>query len=125
MGNKIILPMPISINVAYANGSKGRFKTKKYKEWEELCTTYKNIKFRYKEEKGMGLEFSYEFHSNWFNKNNTIKQKDLSNYLKVLEDYLPNVIDGFDDKYIFCYDSIKKVQSGREEVEITFKEIRI
>lgn len=118
---KITLPMPPSVNAAYRNGQHGRFKSRRYREWEELCKTYKNekVKFIYEGEK---VTASYIFYSKWLTKDcrNPLR-KDLSNYLKCLEDYIPNIIEDFDDRYIWEYANIKKQHSNREEVEISLE----
>ena len=106
--------------------ARGRYKTPKYKKWESECETYQNDIFTYRPEPKKALEVSYKFYSQWFNKGDKkVKIKDLSNYLKCLEDYLPNIIKDFDDKYIWKYKNIEKVHSGRNEVEILMEEINI
>jgi len=34
---KLKLPLPISINTAFCNAKKGRIKSQKYTDWEELA----------------------------------------------------------------------------------------
>ncbi len=118
----ITLPMPPSVNTAYCNGNKGRFKSSKYKEWEALCATYKNKGYSYEKERGKVLYVEYTFFTKWLNKDGSIKVKDLSNYFKCLDDYIPHIMDGFDDSLIWHVDA-KKVHSDRNEVEIIIKEI--
>jgi Holliday junction resolvase RusA-like endonuclease len=114
----IVLPMPPSVNVAYRGLSQGRFKSKAYKDWEKLCQTYQNIVTG----EAVG-EYSveYRFFSKWYNKDGSIKIKDVHNYQKCLDDYLQKIIPGFDDCMIF-ESHIKKIHSDREEVEIELKE---
>lgn len=120
---KITLPMPPSINKAYANCSRGRFKSKEYKDWENLCDSLmagkKTHTFEFDRK---GVIIDYTFYSKWLNNDGSVKMKDLSNYFKCLEDYLPRVLIDFDDKYIWGYDKVRKMHSGREEVEINIIE---
>jgi len=116
--------MPPSVNALYATNFKTgrRFKSKKYIEWVQLAKTYKNSTFTIIPDEKV-LELSMKFYSKWYNLNDTIKKKDLSNYFKALEDYLGEIIKGFDDSMIFRYKQIDKIHSDREEVEIKFKEV--
>ncbi len=117
----ITLPMPPSVNQAYA-GKARRFKSKQYKDWEKLCTTYPQKKHTFKYT-GKGLELHYKFFSKWYNKDESVKKKDVSNYVKLTEDMLCKIIDGLDDKYVWKF-SAEKIHSGREEVEVTIEELQ-
>ncbi len=105
----IILPMPPSVNEAYAGKSR-RFKSKAYKRWLIECQTRKQTKYKCRGDEI--FQIKYFMHSNWFNQDGTIKRKDASNYLKLPDDYLshiakrlnkqlPPLIKNFDDKQIF------------------------
>lgn len=117
---KLTLPMPPSINKAY-NGKIRRYKSKEYRDWLKLCESTKNQ--RYKVNGTEKIIANYSFYSNWYNKDGSIKIKDLSNYFKLMEDYLKNLIKGFDDKQIFLYNNIKKIQSDKEVVKIMIEEL--
>lgn len=108
--------MPPSVNSAYANGNSGRYKTKAYKEWEKSCEATQHKLYKFTPD-GKIITAKYRFYSKWKNKNGTIKVKDLSNYFKCLDDYIPNIIKGFDDRYIWKIEA-EKIHSDREVVEV-------
>lgn len=112
---EITLPMPPSVNTAYA-GQIRRYKSKQYKKWLELCKTFKNKKYKVSGDEE--LVVSYDFYSKFYNLDGSIKRKDSSNYIKLTEDYLPNLISGFDDKQIFLHNRIAKHHSDKEIVVI-------
>lgn len=113
--------MPPSVNTAYGNGRYGgRFKTKKYYEWEKSLPPQQGGKFKYT---GKVLMIDYVFYSKWYNKNGTVKKKDVSNYIKVVEDSISKYVDGFDDRYVWNF-TAKKVHSDKEEVVIIIREIK-
>jgi Holliday junction resolvase RusA-like endonuclease len=118
----VVLPMPPSVNTAYA-GQTRRYKSKQYKEWEKKCENYNNTAIV---EGNIKKEYivTYRFFSIWYNKDGSIKTKDLHNYLKLIDDMLPKIIEGFDDAYIF-QSRIEKIHSGREEVEVEIEELNI
>lgn len=122
---KIVLPMPPSVNNLFPTNFKTgkRYKSPKYKEWIELALLSNNKKYKIKLGDGKVVEVSYIFYSKWFNKNGTIKKKDMENYYKATTDFLPNIIEGFDDSMIFSYKDCRKIHSDREEVEVFIKEI--
>ena len=106
-----------SVNGLFATNfkTKRRFQSKKYREWIELAKTYKNKTGEYK---GGKTTLNCKFYSKWHNNNGEIKKKDVSNYIKAIEDFIPNLIRNFDDSSIFKI-TVEKVESDREEVEIT------
>jgi Holliday junction resolvase RusA-like endonuclease len=80
----IILPFPVSVNALYSGGSRQqRFKSKKYKDWLHLCS---KIDFGYldlKEPIGRcDLHIRFYFPDN--------RERDLSNYVKGIEDFMVN-----------------------------------
>ncbi len=113
--------MSISVNGAY-DGKVRRFKSAKYKEWLALCETYPQKSYTYIPDEESTIHVEYKFYSKWYNLDGSVKMKDVSNFIKVVEDYLPNIIKDFDDKYIFEF-TTEKIHSDREEVEIIIKEI--
>ena len=115
---EITLPMPPSVNCLYA-GKARRFKSKKYKEWINECDQLNHKKYKMNGDEQ--LTAKYEFNSAWFNKNKTIKAKDLSNFFKAIDDYLPNIISNFDDKLIFEV-AAKKVHGDKNIVNISLSE---
>jgi len=109
--------MPISINGAYA-GMGRRFKSKAYKLWEKISKAYYEDNYNEFDIIEGELLVRYTFHSNFYNKNGTIKKKDAENYVKVLSDQLGHLIPWFDDSAVWKL-NIEKVQSDEEFVEIT------
>lgn len=119
---KLTLPIPISVNQAYAWKAR-RFKSKSYKEWEQLATIeYNEQGNNWSIDWDEWLEINCRFYTNIYNKNWTKKIKDVDNYFKALLDWLANNIKGFKDhklKRIIW----EKFESKRSEVEIEIKEI--
>ncbi len=73
-------------------------------------------------------------HSNWFNKDGSIKCKDAANYIKLPDDYLsyvakdinrqlPPLIKNFDDKQIFEGHFYKVQDEGNNFIDIQITEI--
>ena len=102
---RIVLPMPISVNVAYAGNGKRRYKSLRYKQWLTECLFSRNKKYYVDDTERLWVV--YHFYSKWFTNKGDILTKDLDNYKKVLNDYLPNICIGFDDKQIFKETSYK------------------
>ena len=119
--------MPPSINNAYpTNFSTGkRYKSKEYKEWTKRADFEVLKQKRYVCSGDERFSVKYQFLSNWENKDKSSKKKDLSNYLKILEDYFKTFIRNFDDRQIWKYESIEKIQSHRDIVIIEIEELPV
>ena len=59
------------------------------------------------------LEIKIEIHSNWYNKDGTIKIRDIANLEKFITDSIFANLEGMDDKQIFKL-TMTKVQSKEE-----------
>lgn len=123
----VILPFPISVDSAYANRvgrGVGRFRTKVYREWVDKCMLLdiKPIKVN----PTTLIKATYTLYSKWYNNDGSIKRKDSNNYIKVVEDYLPIILQGFDDKQIWdtttrkvcnCIQYTEKIIINLEEID--------
>lgn len=115
--------MPPSINVAYA-GTIRRYKSPKYKKWIEACHHQMTLQVKYKCHGTEKFLIEYSFYSKWHNKDGGIKTKDVGNYIKLVDDYLPKAIKGFDDAQIF-EQVLKKCENDEdynETVKVTISE---
>ncbi len=59
------------------------------------------------------LKVSIEVHSNWYNKDGTIKKRDIANLEKFITDSIFEHLDEMDDKQIFKL-VMNKIQSDQE-----------
>ena len=59
------------------------------------------------------LSVLIEIHSNWYNKDGTIKKRDIANLEKFITDSVFEYLDDMDDKQIFEL-KMKKIQSEEE-----------
>lgn len=120
---KLHIPfMPISINKAYAGYPK-RHKSNDYKEFEYKMEKYfLELWIKYEIEWNNWLSIKYDFYFPIYNKNWTIKKKDLENYLKVLNDTISYHIPWFLDEKI-KHISMSKWESEKEYIEIEIKEL--
>jgi Holliday junction resolvase RusA-like endonuclease len=119
----IFLPLPISINTAYGTDfrSKRRFKTCKYKEWEKLADQY--LWTQKKEFFNCKVQVTYEV---WQPKDSRVR--DLSNLLKVTDDYLVSRNILKDDRYIYDFRMFWSQEEKQEEwhgVKITICPLNI
>lgn len=118
------LSMPISVNKSYDNAKKWRTKSDAYKNWEYKATIEMLWQTVYTITWNNWLEVSYKFMFPIYNKDLTIKKKDVFNYEKVLSDFLEHNITWFSDKKILKW-YVEKVNSDLDIVEITIKEIKM
>ncbi len=111
--------------MAYPTNTKTgrRYKSFEYKEWITLADSRLYTQKRYKVSGKERLNASMKFYTTWFNKDGTIKKKDLDNYYKIIGDYIKNFVENFDDKQIFSHNGSEKIHSNRNEVEIVIEEI--
>lgn len=122
---QIILPVPPSVNAAYATNfkTKRRFKSKAYQEFiNEADAALLASGKKWKITGDSWLEVVYVFYFPIYNKNGSKKKKDLSNFEKCISDYLSSRIEGFADEKIRVI-RMEKIQSITEKVCITIKEI--
>jgi len=120
---KATLSMPPSVNQLYA-GYVRRYKSKKYKEWEteeeEREMQTKQLS-KYSLNGDEWLTASYQFYFPLYTKDKKIKEKDLSNYFKALEDFMGKHIQGFDDRQIKKYQNTEKIDSKRNDLAIKLR----
>lgn len=69
------------------------------------------------------LEINIEIHSNWYNKDGTIKKRDIANLEKFITDSIFNALPNMDDKQIFEI-SMKKIQDTEEFALVIIKEFQ-
>jgi len=125
----LILPMPISVNMAYS-GLARRYKSKKYKEWIREARMARNKKYTI-----IGrnwLEVTYKYYTPLYyktakNNDGTPKEKviDIFNYEKVLSDFIASeksTVEGFKD-HMIIKGHVEKIDSERNEVEVLIEEV--
>lgn len=118
------LPIPPSVNVAFATNFKTgrRFKSKKYGEWErdaKIILDSHNAKYSIVGDEWLSV--TYTFFMPIMCKNGNKKIKDVANYEKALTDFLCANIEGFQDhKITRMY--LQKVDSPVERVVIEIQE---
>lgn len=120
---RLTLPCPPSVNAAYGNCSHGRYKTPKYKEWENIALLKLIAQERKRITGDEWLEVEYKFYFPIYNKDGSKKKKDLENYFKCLSDFLGKNITGFEDHKIKRYITPEKFDSTRNEVDVVIREI--
>ena len=116
---EITLPMPPSVNVAYAGYPK-RHKSDVYKNWQRWISLEKDWKVDWDE----WLEVKYTFYFPLYTKKWAKKIRDVANYEKCLTDTLCEIIPWLQDHRIKTM-NLEKLDSNREEVEIIIKEIAL
>jgi len=119
---KIKIPFKTpTINLMYSTFGGYRVKSK---EARELSKKVKEIVLNNSIEILIGeLEVTIEIHSNWYNKDKTIKKRDIANLEKFITDSIFDGLEKMDDKQIFKL-TMKKIQSNKEFAIITIKEIK-
>ena len=115
----IIIPMPPSINTAYAGYPK-RHKSNEYKQYEKIVWLYlKKEKFWIEWDKWLNVIYDYYFPL--YNKDWTKKIKDVWNYEKCLTDTLCKNIKWFEDHKILNI-KMSKNNSEKSFVKVTIYE---
>ena len=117
----LILPMPISVNEAYA-GYKVRHKSKKYKNWVDLAKIELQKQTQYTIKWNEWLQVYYEYHTPLFYKNWKKKIIDVFNYEKILSDFLADNIEWFQD-HLIKKGVVSKIDSDKNIVIIQIQEI--
>lgn len=109
-----------TVNLMYATFRGHRVKSK---EARELSKEVKEIVLNTKTKIINGeLKVSIEIHSNWYNKDGTIKKRDLANLEKFITDSIFENLEEMDDKQIFEL-RMKKIQSDKEFAIIKIQEL--
>ena len=94
----------------------------KSQEARELSKEVEKIIERMPMEEILGeLKVEIIIHSNWYNKNGSIKKRDIANLEKFITDSIFNALPSMDDKQIFEI-SLKKVQDEEEFALIKIKQ---
>ncbi len=100
-----------TVNLMYATFNGHRVKSKVARE---LSKEVEKIVERMQIEEILGeLKVEITIHSNWYNKNGTIKKRDIANLEKFITDSIFNALPSMDDRQIFEI-SLKKVQDDEE-----------
>lgn len=113
-GLKILLPFPPSVNGAYAGGKTQRYKSKRYKAWEKSLPDLRDLLFS---------AINYPVGIQYILYMPDKRLRDITNYVKLVEDYLvkQGVIE--DDNYniiqcvVIKFGGIDK-ENPRVEIEI-------
>lgn len=117
------LSLPISVNKAYNNSKNWRIKSQFYKDYiKQLEFEFLQMEEKFKIIWDKWLEVKYDFYFKIYNKNWSIKTRDVFNFEKILSDSLSLFIEGFEDKKIKKW-IIEKFNSNEEYVLITIKEV--
>lgn len=119
---KLSLPIPPSVNEAYAGYPK-RHKSNKYKRWEKEIERLMKDELVWTISWDEWLEVTYIFYLSLHFKNGNKRVQDVTNYEKCLTDCLTHHINGFKDH------KIKKITMEKKEwlwiVDIEIKELSI
>ena len=114
------LPLPVSVNKAYAGNWK-RFKSREYLDWIEHANLIMNRYPRYSIEWDEWLRVEYDYEMPFFYKNWNKKIQDIFNYEKALSDFLSKRIPWFKDHKIID-GRVRKIDSNINYVTIRIYE---
>jgi Holliday junction resolvase RusA-like endonuclease len=117
----LTLPIPISVNQAYAGNWK-RYKSKAYKTWIALAELEMRKQVKYTLSWNEWLKIDLNFFIPLYYKNGNRKKQDIDNFLKPLLDFLGDNISWFDDMNIKVLNA-EKIDSKNNEVKILIREI--
>jgi len=98
-----------TINLMYSTFRGHRVKSKEARELAEEVGQYVNQTEVIEGE----LKVTIDIYSNWYNKDGTIKKRDIANLEKFITDSIFNNLEGMDDKQIFEI-RMEKFQSDEE-----------
>ena len=124
---EIELPMPISVNKAFATvmnkktGKPIRVKSNEYKDWIEIANLAYN-KYDYEITGDEWLWVDIQLFFPLFFDNGKKRKKDVDNYIKTFVDFLTNRISWFEDHKIIRL-SIEKFDSKNNIVKIKIYEL--
>jgi Holliday junction resolvase RusA-like endonuclease len=120
----IKLPMPISVNQAYA-WFKVRHKSNAYKKWEIEARNALRTQQKYTIDGDEWLSAMYIFYTDLHYKNGKKKVLDVANYEKVLSDLLCHEIPWLEDHKFLSMTLVKKQSTGEDYVDIFIEEVAI
>ena len=106
------LPFPPSLWQAYKQRGFSKFKSKEYLAFQEQClAALAKAKFISPSAKELSIDIIL-MSPRWYNKNGTVKEKDIDNYLKCVIDtiviHCRKKDKDFDDRYIFNLSAQKR-----------------
>lgn len=122
MSIHITLPMPPSVNKAYAGFPK-RHKSNEYKKWEKEAEIALKTQTKYSIEGDNWLSAMYVLHTDLHYKNGKKKVIDVANYEKIATDLLCKKIEWLEDHKIISITLLKKQKEGEDYIEIFIDEI--
>ena len=118
---KMIIKLPFktpTVNLMYATFNGNRVKSKVAKELsKEVGEIVRNSQTEILK---VELKVDIEIHSNWYNKDGTIKKRDIANLEKFITDSIFAELEEMDDSQIFKL-TMKKIQSDEEFTIIKIK----
>ena len=118
----IELPIPISVNKAYAGNGRIRYKSREYKEYEEKVKEIMQNAKTLEIDPLKWVVAEYRFFFPLYFKNGKIRKRDVANLEKVLSDTLTHHIKGFRDENIIKL-TLTKINSLDECVVVKLKTI--
>lgn len=117
---KIIIPFKTpTVNLMYATFRGYRVKSKEARELAKEVDLI--VKSTPTEIIKGELNVNITIYSNWYNKNGTIKKRDIANLEKFITDSIFSNLEDMDDSQIFNI-NLKKIQSDKEYTEVEIKE---
>lgn len=124
MSIHLTLPMPPSVNKAYAGFPK-RHKSNDYKKWEVEARKALKTQTKYSIEGDKWLNAMYVLHTDLYYKNGKKKVIDVANYEKLTSDFLSHEIPWFADHKIMSITLLKKQKKQEDFIEILVDELEI
>jgi len=107
-------------NLMYATFNGNRVKSKQARELsKEVKEIMLNSKYKIIEGE---LDVTIEIHSNWYNKDKTIKKRDIANLEKFITDSIFENLKDMDDRQIFKL-TMWKIQSDEEFAKVEIKQL--
>ena len=120
--SSIIIKIPFktpTVNLMYSTFRGHRIKSKEARELsKEVAEIVLNTQTCIIDNE---LKVSIEVYSNWYNKDGTIKKRDIANLEKFITDSIFDKLEDMDDKQIFKL-TMKKIQSDEEFALIKIEE---
>ena len=120
----LTLPMPPSVNKAYAGFPK-RHKSNDYKKWEILARNALKTQEKYSIEWDKWLNAMYILHTDLHYKNGNKKVIDVANFEKLTSDFLSHEIPWFADHKIMSITMLKRQKESEDFIEILVDELEI
>lgn len=107
-----------TVNLMYATFHGHRVKSKEARELSKKIEEIVKDNFEQIEGK---LTVLIEIYSNWYNKDGTIKKRDIANLEKFITDSVFNALPEMDDRQIFKIE-LRKIQLNKEYTIVTIGE---